>query len=41
LAAEKDAQKYVIEAQAKRDAAEKEAEARKIIADAKAKKKLQ
>lgn len=37
LAAEKDAQKYVIEAQAKRDAAEKEAEARKIIADAKAK----
>jgi regulator of protease activity HflC (stomatin/prohibitin superfamily) len=29
LAAEKDAQKYVIEAQAKRDAAEKEAEARK------------
>jgi len=37
LAAEKDAQKYVIEAQAKRDAAEKEADARKIIADAKAK----
>jgi len=37
LAAEKDAQKYVIEAQAKRDAAEKEAEARKIIADARAK----
>ncbi|MCY0969192.1 flotillin family protein [Chryseobacterium wangxinyae] len=37
LAAEKDAQKYVIEAQAKRDGAEKEAEARKIIADAKAK----
>ncbi|MGV7105636.1 flotillin family protein [Flavobacterium sp. U410] len=37
LAAEKDAQKYVIEAQAKRDAAEKEAEARKIIADAQAK----
>lgn len=37
LSAEKDAQKYVIEAQAKRDAAEKEAEARKIIADAKAK----
>ncbi|WP_419868656.1 flotillin family protein [Chryseobacterium sp. CT-SW4] len=37
LAAEKDAQKYVIEAQAKRDAAEREAEARKIIADAKAK----
>lgn len=37
LAAEKDAQKYLIEAQAKRDAAEKEAEARKIIADAKAK----
>lgn len=37
LAAEKDAQKYVIEAQAKRDVAEKEAEARKIIADAKAK----
>lgn len=35
--AEKDAQKYVIEAQAKRDAAEKEAEARKIIADAQAK----
>lgn len=37
LAAEKDAQKYVIEAQAKRDAAEKEADARKIIAEAKAK----
>lgn len=37
MAAEKDAQKYVIEAQAKRDAAEKEAEARKIIADAQAK----
>lgn len=37
LAAEKDAQKYVIEAQSKRDAAEKEADARKIIADAKAK----
>jgi uncharacterized membrane protein YqiK len=37
LSAEKDAQKYVIEAQAKRDAAEKEAEARKIIADAQAK----
>lgn len=36
-AAEKDAQKYVIEAQAKRDAAEKESEARKIIADAQAK----
>jgi uncharacterized membrane protein YqiK len=35
--AEKDAQKYVIEAQAKRDAAEKESEARKIIADAQAK----
>jgi len=35
--AEKDAQKYVIEAQAKRDAAEKEADARKIIADAQAK----
>lgn len=37
LSAEKDAQKYVIEAQAKRDGAEKEAEARKIIADAHAK----
>ncbi|MDP2162340.1 MAG: SPFH domain-containing protein [Flavobacterium sp.] len=37
LSAEKDAQKYVIEAQAKRDAAEKEADARKIIADAQAK----
>ncbi|MFC4738467.1 flotillin family protein [Flavobacterium ponti] len=35
--AEKDAQKYVIEAQAKRDAAEKEADARKIIAEAQAK----
>ena len=35
--AEKDAQKYVIEAQAKRDAAEKESEARKIIAEAQAK----
>lgn len=35
--AEKDAQKYVIEAQAKRDAAEKEGDARKIIAEALAK----
>ena len=35
--AEKDAQKYVIEAQAKRDAAEKEGDARKIIAEAVAK----
>jgi uncharacterized membrane protein YqiK len=37
LSAEKDAQKYVIEAQAKRDAAEKEGDARKIIAEALAK----
>lgn len=35
--AEKDAQKYVIEAQAKRDAAEKEGDARKILAEALAK----
>ncbi|MCB9202522.1 MAG: flotillin family protein [Flavobacteriales bacterium] len=37
LAAEKDAEKYVIEAQAKRDAAEKEANARIIIAEAQSK----